>query len=121
MPGLMNMPDRGTDDHSMTRDSHIVPRRALALACVTLMTFAPPASAYLDPGTGSMILSAIVGLFATAALAIKTYWYKIKRLLTGKDQTPNNASAKPRNRIPPAKTRDRRELTPHDRGPAIPR
>jgi hypothetical protein len=23
-------------------------------------------------------------LFATAALAIKTYWYKIKRMLTGK-------------------------------------
>ena len=48
------------------------------------MGYAPVASAYLDPGTGSMILSAIVGLFATAALAIKTYWYKIKRLLTGK-------------------------------------
>ena len=25
-----------------------------------------------------MILSAIVGLFATMALAIKTYWYKLK-------------------------------------------
>jgi multisubunit Na+/H+ antiporter MnhC subunit len=43
-----------------------------------LVGFAPPAFAYLDPSTGSMILSAIVGLFATMALAVKTYWYKLK-------------------------------------------
>ena len=78
------MPHRDTDDLAMTTDSDIVPRCALVLACIVLVSFAPPASAYLDPGTGSMILSAIVGLFATAALAIKTYWYKIKRMITGK-------------------------------------
>ena len=37
-----------------------------------------PALAYLDPSTGSMLISAIVGLFASLALAIKTYWYRIK-------------------------------------------
>ena len=36
------------------------------------------AQAYLDPTTGSMLISAIVGLFASLALAIKTYWYRIK-------------------------------------------
>ena len=41
---------------------------------------APEARAYLDPSTGSMILSAIVGVFATAVLAVKTYWYKFKGL-----------------------------------------
>jgi hypothetical protein len=50
----------------------------LFLMLVTLAGFAPPAFAYLDPSTGSMILSAIVGLFATMALAVKTYWYKLK-------------------------------------------
>lgn len=44
----------------------------------SLAGFAPPVFAYLDPSTGSMILSAIVGLFATMALAVKTYWYKLK-------------------------------------------
>jgi hypothetical protein len=57
----------------MTKQKH----KVLA-AAATLLMFAPPAFAYLDPSTGSMILSAIVGLFATAALAVKTYWYKIK-------------------------------------------
>lgn len=46
--------------------------------------FAAPAYAYLDPGTGSMIISAIVGIFATLALAIKTYWYKLVGLFRRK-------------------------------------
>ncbi len=36
--------------------------------------------AYLDPGTGSMIISAIVGIFATIALGVKTFWYRIVRI-----------------------------------------
>jgi hypothetical protein len=43
---------------------------------VTLLTFSPSVFAYLDPGTGSMIISAIIGIFATIYLALKTYWYK---------------------------------------------
>jgi hypothetical protein len=46
-----------------------------------LAGLAPEAWAYLDPSTGSMILSAIVGLFATIGLAVKTYWYKFRNLV----------------------------------------
>lgn len=53
-------------------------RRTPVWAAVVLVALAEPAWAYLDPGTGSMIISAIVGLFATVALAVKTYWYKLK-------------------------------------------
>jgi uncharacterized membrane protein len=42
--------------------------------------------AYLDPGTGAMIISAIVGIFATVLLAIKTFWYKISSLFKGKNR-----------------------------------
>jgi len=42
------------------------------------------ALAYLDPTTGSMVISAIVGLFASLVLAIKTYWYRIKAFFKGK-------------------------------------
>ena len=61
------------------------------LAVVSLTGFAPPAFAYLDPSTGSMILSAIIGLFATVALALKTYWYRLKAFFRGdrrKQQDP---------------------------------
>lgn len=42
--------------------------------------------AYLDPSTGSMVVSAIVGIFASIALAMKTYWYKIKGFFKSKDK-----------------------------------
>jgi hypothetical protein len=61
---------------------HATPATAL-VALISLVTVSPPALAYLDPSTGSMILSAIIGLFATAALAVKTYWYRLKAFLRG--------------------------------------
>jgi hypothetical protein len=57
------------------------PRRPALLAIAALLlASSPPAFAYLDPSTGSMVVSAIVGIFASIALAVKTYWYKIKGL-----------------------------------------
>ena len=39
-----------------------------------LLLVSPGAFAYLDPSTGSMVVSAIVGIIASIALALKTYW-----------------------------------------------
>ena len=52
----------------------------LAVITLSLLLVSPTAFAYLDPTTGSMVVSAIVGIFASIALALKTYWYKIKGL-----------------------------------------
>jgi hypothetical protein len=40
--------------------------------------------AYLDPGTGTMIISAIVGVFATIILGVKTFWFKIASFFKSK-------------------------------------
>ena len=40
---------------------------------------AAPAQAYLDPGTGSMILQILLGGLAGVAVVVKLYWTKIKR------------------------------------------
>lgn len=54
-------------------------RPRIRFAVLTAFLLVPlPALAYLDPTTGSMLISAIVGLFASLVLAIKTYWYRIK-------------------------------------------
>jgi len=53
---------------------------SLLLFAAVLLAVSPSAMAYLDPSTGSMVVSAIVGIFASIALALKTYWYKIKGL-----------------------------------------
>jgi len=43
-----------------------------------------PAYGYIDPGSGSAIMSAIIGFFVAAGMLIKTYWYKLKSLFLPK-------------------------------------
>jgi len=54
-------------------------RRALRVVVlmVAFVSIAGPAHAYLDPGTGSMILSALIGIVAAVALALKMFWYQL--------------------------------------------
>jgi uncharacterized membrane protein len=63
---------------------HRVQSRLFFVTLITLILMPLPALAYLDPTTGSMLISAIVGLFASLVLAIKTYWYRIKALFKRK-------------------------------------
>jgi hypothetical protein len=62
------------------------------VSLVALLSFSPSAFAYLDPSTGSMIISAVIGLFATAALAIKAYWYKFVGFFKGNHGGKKTAS-----------------------------
>lgn len=57
---------------------------------IVLFTVSPPAMAYIDPGSGSAIMSAVIGLFVAVGLAIKTYWYKLKSIFTGKKSSQIN-------------------------------
>jgi hypothetical protein len=50
-----------------------------------LLSFSRTASAYLDPGTGSMILQGLIAGIAVAGFTIKTYWYKLRSMF-GKSQ-----------------------------------
>ncbi|MEE8496215.1 MAG: hypothetical protein V3S21_07015 [Xanthomonadales bacterium] len=50
----------------------------LSSLVLMLLLVSPGAFAYLDPSTGSMVVSAIVGILASIALALKIYWYRIK-------------------------------------------
>ena len=47
---------------------------------LTTISGADPAHAYLDPGTGSMILQGLIAGIAVAWFTIKTYWYKLAAL-----------------------------------------
>ena len=50
----------------------------LFLAFTLLAFTAQPAFAYIDPGSGSAIMSVIIGFFVAIGVLIKTFWYKIK-------------------------------------------
>jgi hypothetical protein len=53
----------------------------VALAFVLVAMSARSAHAYLDPGTGSMILQILLGGLAGLAIAGKLYWYKFLSLI----------------------------------------
>jgi prepilin signal peptidase PulO-like enzyme (type II secretory pathway) len=40
--------------------------------------FISDAYAYLDPGTGSVFIQAIIGALVGIGITLKIYWYKIK-------------------------------------------
>ena len=51
------------------------------------------AYAYIDPGTGSIMLQALIGGIAAAGAAISFYWSKIKSFFSKEkknDKRPNN-------------------------------
>jgi hypothetical protein len=52
----------------------------VTMAAAVLGVMASPAYAYLDPGTGSMILQVLLGGVAGLALAGKLYWHKLLSL-----------------------------------------
>jgi hypothetical protein len=48
------------------------------LLVIFLLMTATPAFAYLDPGTGSMLLQVILGGIAAVGVALKLFWHKIR-------------------------------------------
>lgn len=44
----------------------------------TLLLCADPVLAYLDPGTGSMMLQVILGGIAAVGVALKLYWHRFR-------------------------------------------
>lgn len=67
----------------------------LITATFILLASAGPAFAYIDPGSGSALISIIIGAFVAVGLAVKSFWYKITGLFGGKkssseDVDPNS-------------------------------
>lgn len=52
----------------------------LSLSCLVVMT--GPAHAYLDPGTGSILLQGLIAAVAGGLVAARLYWSKVKQFLS---------------------------------------
>ncbi len=50
----------------------------VTISFLFFFAFTSQAQAYLDPGTGSIILQAILGFIAAAAATASFYWSKVK-------------------------------------------
>lgn len=60
--------------------------RFLALLVVIgLFASEAPVHAYLDPGSGSMLLQVLLGGFAAAGVIVKLYWNRLTSLFRRKE------------------------------------
>lgn len=48
------------------------------------------AHAYIDPGSGSLILSMLIGFLVTAGFYIKCLWYRIIRFFKPRKKSPDS-------------------------------
>ena len=55
----------------------------LICSCVLVLILAEAAQAYLDPGTGSLLFQMLLASLVGAVVAVKMFWYNIKRFLSG--------------------------------------
>ena len=65
-------------------------RKILAINFISLFIIVSSAHAYLDPGTGSIILQGLIAALAAGAVFIKMYWYKLLNLLGIKKKKDND-------------------------------
>ena len=68
---------------------------AMSLSAAGLFAVASEAAyAYLDPGTGSMLLQALIGAVAGAWIVLRLYWDKIKGFFSRSNRkSPENSSS----------------------------
>lgn len=76
-------PSRQMDLNAMIRGTPSLTTRGsgalvlVALVLIELVATARPAFAYIDPGSGSMVVQLLLGGFAGLAVLIKLTWHRI--------------------------------------------
>lgn len=70
-------------------------RLALALTA-PMLVFTPVAQAYIDPGTGSLILQGLVAAIAGVAVTVGVYWERFKAFFRRTHDDARSADANKR-------------------------
>ena len=76
----------------------MINNKFLTIILIYLLCSVSNAHAYLDPGTGSIILQAILGFIAAAAATVSIYWEKFKSII---------------NKVLKRDTKDNKDITKH--------
>jgi hypothetical protein len=62
--------------------------RSSLLAIVGLCLFAAPASAYLDPGTGSYVFQMVAAALVSVAFILRSYWHRLRNVFGRRPPAP---------------------------------
>jgi hypothetical protein len=68
--------------------------KVVFLLIALVLLWANNAFAYLDPGTGSIIIQSIIALIIGALFTIKEYWSRIKSWFTNNKRSPVEKNSK---------------------------
>ncbi len=61
------------------------------------MIFPSDALAYLDPGTGSLIVQSVIAALAAVGFGLRMYWGRIRAAVKRKDRGAETPSERPPN------------------------
>jgi len=59
----------------------------MRLSLAIFLMSSSAAHAYVDPGSGSVIVTTVLGLIAAVGYTFRKYFYKVKRMIFGRDST----------------------------------
>jgi hypothetical protein len=66
----------------------------LAVLCLWVLLFLTrPAHAYLDPGSGSMVLQLLLGGVAAVGVVIKLFWHRILNIFGIRKEESSNSES----------------------------
>ena len=65
-----------------------VARHTAVLASLFFLTFTNPSQAYVDPGSASVVITAILGGIAAVGYTTRLYWQRFKGLFRRGKQEP---------------------------------
>ncbi len=67
-------------------------RKNLVLVFICAYVSATPAHAYVDPGSGSVIVTTVLGLIAAVGYTFRKAFYNLKAKIFGKNAPDDNRS-----------------------------
>lgn len=96
-------PNHSAEPWARSRRTRVAAWSGLALVAVAVTPLAASAAgqpleirvAYLDPGTGSLILQALVATLAGAVVAITSYWQKIRAFFGRRSRDSESSDTPP--------------------------
>ncbi|MCY4042277.1 MAG: hypothetical protein OXF45_00460 [Candidatus Dadabacteria bacterium] len=61
--------------------------RTVLFVAVLIATFPADAHAYIDPGAGAALITAVLGFVGAAGLIVRKYWGKLQSLFSRSDRS----------------------------------
>ena len=69
-----------------------------AVVIIVLLVIGQQAHAYIDPGSGSLIMTAIIGFIAAIGYTTRKYFYKLKNMFKKKTVAESENRTEPNER-----------------------